>query len=324
MAKWVSFQELRNNVSMEDILRRYGLMENFRRSKDEVIGLCPFHEETTASFNVSLTKNVFHCFGCQSKGNILDFVALKEDVDVRQAAFMIQEWFRVPSGDGTRSGGYVLEIRAGSSRTPDEASEENPPLTFRLDNLDSKHPYLMERGLEAETIEYFGLGYCSLGLMKDRVVIPIHNERGELVAYSGRYPGEPPDGRPKYLLPSGFRKSQVVFNLHRIGASAPKNELVVVEGFFDAFRVWQAGFRQVVAIMGSALSERQRDLLAASVGPRGKIALLLDQDDAGRTCVNQCINEMSTRVFVKALGLPNEGDQPDRLIDEQIQQLLAG
>ena len=67
MANWVSFQDLRHRVSLEDILRHYGLMEKFRRSKDELIGLCPFHEETTGSFHASITKNVFHCFGCRGE-----------------------------------------------------------------------------------------------------------------------------------------------------------------------------------------------------------------------------------------------------------------
>ena len=116
----------------------------------------------------------------------------------------------------------------------------------------------------------------------------------------------------------------MVFSLNSAGASAKENGLVVVEGFFDVFRVWQAGFHQVVAIMGSALSERQRDLLVASVGPLGKIALLLDQDDAGRTCLSQCLDELSSRVFVEVLRLPNEGDQPDRLSKEQVRQILAG
>jgi len=144
------------------------------------------------------------------------------------------------------------------------------------------------------------------------------------VAYSGRYPGEPPDGRPKYLLPSGFRKSHVVFNLNRAGINAKETGLVVVEGFFDVFTVWQAGFHQVVAIMGSSLSLRQRDLLEASVGTRGRVALFLDQDDAGRSGLRQCLDELSPRVFVKAMGLPNEGDQPDLLTKEQLQQILAG
>lgn len=168
----------------------------------------------------------------------------------------------------------------------DEAGGEYPLLAFRLRDVDPNPPYLVARGLEKETIEYFGLGYCSRGLMRGRVVIPIQNERGELVAYSGRYPGDPPQGQPKYLLPSGLRKSQVVFNLNRASEIAKENGLVVVEGFFDVLRVWQSGFHQVVAIMGSSLSERQRDLLVAAVGADGKISLLLDQDNAGRAGVS--------------------------------------
>jgi len=76
--------------------------------------------------------------------------------------------------------------------------------------------------------------------------------------------------------------------------------------------------------MGSSLSERQRDLLEASVGARGRVALFLDRDDAGRSGLRQCLDELSPRVFVKALGLPNEGDQPDLLNNEQIQHILAG
>ncbi len=156
MAKWISFQELRNRVSLEHILRHYGLMEKFRRSKDELIGLCPFHEETTGSFHASLTKNVFHCFGCQSKGNILDFVALTERVEVRQAAFMIQEWFQGLPEAKSESAVHAQEIQIGVSGSRDRDGGENRALTFSLTNLNPTHPYLAERGLDKETIEYFG------------------------------------------------------------------------------------------------------------------------------------------------------------------------
>ena len=125
------------------------------------------------------------------------------------------------------------------------------------------------------------------------------------------------------LVGVGFRKSEVVFDLNRGGVNAKETGLVVAEGFFDAFRVWQAGFQQVVSIMGSSLSKRQRDILEASVGAGRKVSLLLDRDDAGRACLNQCLDELSPRVFVKTLGLPNEGDQPDNLSKEQIQRILA-
>ena len=93
--------------------------------------------------------------------------------------------------------------------------EVNPPLTFKLKTLDSKHPYLKERGLKKETIKEFGLDYCNRGLMKGRIAIPIHNEKGELVAYAGRYSGDPPEGEPKYKLPPKFKKHLILFNLNR-------------------------------------------------------------------------------------------------------------
>lgn len=77
-------------------------------------------------------------------------------------------------------------------------------MTFSLKNLDPEHPYLSERGLTKEAIKEFGLGYCSRGLFKDWIVIPVHNENGELVAYAGRWPGEDwPEGEDKYIVISG-------------------------------------------------------------------------------------------------------------------------
>ena len=86
MARWVSFQELKEQVGIEDVLGHYGLLEGLRQKRDELVGLCPFHKETRGSFSASVTKNAFQCFGCNRKGNILDFVAFKEEVDIRQAA----------------------------------------------------------------------------------------------------------------------------------------------------------------------------------------------------------------------------------------------
>ena len=98
MAERVSFQELKQSVSMADVLAHYGLLESLRpqRKGEELVGLCPFHQETRGSFNVSTTKNAWNCFGCHRHGNILDFVSAKENVEIRRAAMIIQEWF--PSG----------------------------------------------------------------------------------------------------------------------------------------------------------------------------------------------------------------------------------
>ena len=93
----------------------------------------------------------------------------------------------------------------------------NPPLKFKLDKLQREHPYLtQERGLTLETIIDFGLGYFTgeKGMMVGHVVIPIHNVKGELVAYAGRWPGKlPGEDTPKYKFPPNFRKMQELFNL---------------------------------------------------------------------------------------------------------------
>jgi DNA primase len=120
-------------------------------------------------------------------------------------------------------------------------ASENPPLRFALRYIDATHPYLTSRGVSREMIRRFGIGlYTGKGLLRGRIVIPIHNPSGELVAYAGRAI----DGQPKYRFPAGFRKSLVLFNLHR--AIATKARIVfVVEGFFDAIAVHQAGYPAV-------------------------------------------------------------------------------
>ena len=127
------------------------------------------------------------------------------------------------------------------------------------------------------------------------------------MAYAGRYPGDPPEGEEKYKLPPDFGKSQVVFNLHRAAELAKAKGLVVVEGFFDCFRIWQSGFPNVVSLMGSFMSLKQKELLIAAVGSQGKITLLFDQDEAGRTCTSQCLQHLSLHMLVKHVSLPQTG-----------------
>src|SRR6266545_2097618 len=105
--------------------------------------------------------------------------------------------------------------------------------------------------------------------MSGRCVIPIHNEAGELVAYAGRAI----DGtEPRYKLPAGFHKGQEIFNLHRAIAGEARG-LIVVEGFFDAMKVHQAGYPFVVALMGCSLTAAQEELLLANTG---MVLLMLD------------------------------------------------
>ena len=157
--------------------------------------------------------------------------------------------------------------------------------------------------------------------MARRIAIPIHNENGELVAYAGRWPGDPPEEEPKYKLPAGFHKALVVFNLHRAKAYARDQGLILVEGFFDVMRLWQSGVKNVVALMGSSLSPEQEALIVKAVGKSGKVALMFDEDEAGWACREDVLTRLSTQVYVKVIGLGREGVQPDMLSEEEIGEL---
>jgi hypothetical protein len=179
-------------------------------------------------------------------GNVLDLVAGLEKCSIRDAALRLQDGWC-----GWRTGMKVCEQQLaskgsfGSSR-PDRL----PPLTFSLRLR--WHAYLEQRAVHPSTAAWFGIGYyAGSGFLRHRVVFPIHDSEGQLVAYAGRSI----DGsEPRYLFPPNFRKSQVVFNLHRAVGEAAR-WAIVVEGFFDCLRVHQAGFRNVVALMGASLSE---------------------------------------------------------------------
>ena len=125
-------------------------------------------------------------------------------------------------------------------------------------------------------------------------------------------------------MPPGFHKSRVVYNLHRAKALAREKGLVVVEGFFGAMMVEQGGFPNVVALMGSSLSEEQEDLLVEAVGPNGKIALIFDEDEAGWKGREEALSRLSSRVHFKVVGLGEEGTQPDCVSAEALARNLGG
>jgi len=229
----------------------------------------------------------------------------------RQAALLIKDWFGVTS-EATpapeKSAAAAVSPPVEDVTPPQEATEEqvNPPLKFAFKHLDTRHLYLtQDRDLKEATIDAFGLGHhAGKGIMHNRVVIPIHNEQGELVAYAGRWPADAgwPEGSDKYMIPPGFKKSKVLFNLHRAREHATEG-LIVVEGFFTVCEFWQRGRRNVVALMGSSMSAEQERLIVETVGPKGRVLLALDNDEAGRKGSEDARNRLSSQVFVREMAL---------------------
>ena len=321
--KFVGFDALKRAVSMVQILDRYGFMERLRRNGDNLSGACPIHGgHNQTQFRVSLSKNCWICFGdCHAGGSIIDFVSRKEGIGIRDAALLIQDWFNVradPAPLATQPAERAGERAVQRSSDPDR----NPPLKFSLQNLDRTHPYLSLRGLAVETIRTFGVGHCRNGMLAGWIAIPIHDATGQLVAYAGRWPGEPRNGEPKYRLPKGFRKSLELFNLHRAVKEDARLPLVVVEGFFGCMKLWQSGHRRVVSLMGSILSNSQEELIVRTAGPGGRVILMFDEDEAGRKGTREALERLNKLLEVRAVSLGGEGSQPDALSPEQLNELL--
>lgn len=322
MSGWVNFRTVKESVSMEMALASYGVRLN-RLNESYYRGKCPLPAHRSGSsalsFVVNVDKNAWACHsvscsaarGGRIGGNVIDFVAAMEGCSVRDAALKLQDWFALrllappSSSPPARPHAELADLL-----TPQAA---NAPLAFKIAAVDHTHPYLAARGVDVETARLFGVGYhLGKGLMEGRIVIPIHDENGTLVAYAGR---SLDSSAPKYRLPPRFRKSHVLFNLNR--AAGKGKRVVLVEGFFDAIRVHQAGIPCVVALMGSSLSLRQEELLK---GHFDSIVLFLDGDAAGRRASESIAARLVRALSVRLAAIP-DGRQPDSLGFDQIRCL---
>jgi DNA primase len=315
MKDWADFRALKQAVSLEAVLRHYQV-PGLRRRRDQLAGRCPIHQGTRDdSFRAHLSKNAFHCFACQAAGNVLDFVAAMEKCSIRDAALRLQQWF----GASLSGPAEIPQLTPWSRRQAELVREKepyNPPLRFALRGVDPCHSYLEQRGITRATAVEFGVGfYSGLGLLSQRIVIPIQNQRGQIVAYAGRAVDR---GTPKYKLPTGFRKSLELFNSHRAIATRSRT-VIVVEGYFDCMRVHQAGFSWVVALMGASLSIEQKALLLAHFE---KLILMLDGDTAGRVASHAIAARLSGRCSVVTVQLPDSA-QPDQMSDGALRRLLG-
>jgi len=321
---WVDFAALKKNVSFMTILQHYGLVDRFKKKGDTLIGPCPIHHgDSQTAFHIDLKKNAYHCFTkCKSKGlrgggNIIDFVAdmekfgLRED-GIKKAADLIMKII----------GQAPAPVPADAPQPEPHRPEEHPgnkPLAFTL-KLNAAHPYFETRGLAPETVKTFSLGLADKGIMKGRICIPIHDHQGNLVAYAGRaIEDKIAEIEGKYRLPANFYKMQVLFNYHR---AKDFPTVIIVEGFFDCFKVHQAGFPNVCALMGTVMSDFHEKLILQSFK---QVVLMLDNDPAGKQGTKDILNRLYSKIFIRAVKPDNtkEASQPDQLSESELAALLA-
>ncbi|MDB5324511.1 MAG: primase [Phycisphaerales bacterium] len=358
---WIDFRALREKVSLLDVLRHYGVEVKIRG--DQATGLCPLPRHPprtdgrprTASLSVNLARNIFKCFGCQARGNTIDYVCYSEGLDpadpqhVRQAAMKMTGWFDV-SADGpidrpatpiakprcvNTTASRVGQAKGEDARPlqqhlnpPTEPNQEesdvlvNPPLGFTLQDLDPSHPYLASRGFTPETLEHFGLGYCARGMLKGRIAIPLH-DAGSLIGYAGRLTDDQmiSDECPKYLLPGRRKRDGVTIDFRKsrfLYNGHRITEAVDDLAVCEGFpAVWwlHQAGYRAVSLMGSDCSTEQADLLIRAVTPDGRVWVFTDADPAGNDCATRILTLVGQSRFVRRVKIPH-GQPTDYPPDE--------
>lgn len=356
MATWIDFKVIREHLRIADILDEHNVQ--LTKRGDTATGLCPLptHPVRTdgtsrsPSFSVHLGKGIWHCFGCGAKGNVLDLATRLQGLNpddplqLRQAALQLAATYGIacerPNGRQRGDAATTTPRTCTSQPTPLAPHAPslpgmhtliNEPIDFELKHLDAQHPYLTKRNLTPQTIAHFGLGFCARGMMKDRLAIPIHDALERLVGYAGRLVD---DARidaehPKYLFPGRrthdgviheFRKSALVYNLHRVARHV--NDLIVVEGFASVWWLHQHGYPNVVALMGNSCSSEQASVIAGYVNHDTRLWLLPDNDGAGAQMAAQSLPLLAIHRFTTLVKL-NEHEQPTECGGDDLDRLLG-
>ncbi len=296
---------IKEKINIVDLIQEYLPLKkagvNFK-------ALCPFHPEKTASFMVSPERQIWHCFSCGKGGDHFKFLMEKEGMDFKEALELLakkagvvlkrsapkkdsrdrlyeanlkaQEFFQYmltkhPFGKG------ALEYLKGRGLT--DQTIESFGLGYGPNSWESLSKFLLKRGFTTQEIINSGLGVASkrgcYDRFRSRVTFPLIDTKDRIIGFSGRIIGV---GEPKYInTPQTviFDKSQYLFGINKAkGEIRAKNEAILVEGELDVLMSYQAGFKNIVAVKGSALTSGQIDLLKKYTE---NLSLCFDTDIAG-------------------------------------------
>ncbi|HEV3123257.1 MAG TPA: DNA primase [Candidatus Dormibacteraeota bacterium] len=335
-----------------DILEVVGQYVRLQRSGRQHMGLCPFHAERTPSFSVSQERQAWYCFGCQEGGDLISFVEKVEHLDFLQALEMLAERAGVElerdRGPGRRQASERRR-RALDLHTRAQAFYEQ--VLWATDAGAAGRELLAERGVSEELARQFGLGFAPSGgpagdalvrylvarghgtaadvaaaglahetdrgghardRFRHRLVFPIRDERGAIIAFGGRALN---DAMPKYLnspATAVYDKSTALFGVDLARAAMVKESTaVVVEGYFDVLAAHHAGVTHTVASSGTALTRQQVHTLARHAK---LIVLCFDSDDAGRAASSRAVDVIAAEgLDARICLLPGGAKDPDEL-----------
>ena len=319
--------------SKNDILDVVGNYVHLQKRGNTYFGLCPFHNEKTASFSVTPSKQMYYCFGCQKGGNVFTFLQEYENYSFQEALAVLAEkaGITLPEADSSAAEKARDTLRKRMLEVNKEAARYYA-YALRSPQGEPGYKYLTGRGLSDDTLMKFGLGFANISaddLVKylrskgyedqllidsglasfdekhglhdkfwNRVMYPIQDANHRVIGFGGRVMG---DAKPKYLNSQEtlvFNKSRNLYGLN-LARSSRTDYFILCEGYMDVIAMHQAGFNMAVASLGTAFTEGQATLIRRFVR---RVYLAYDSDGAG-------IN-----ATLKAISILKNMDMPCRII----------
>jgi DNA primase len=338
-------EHVKSQVDIVAVVREY--VPSLRKQGSRWVAPCPFHQEKAPSFGVHPAHQFYKCFGCQAGGDVIKFVMEIEGLSFWEALTQLAERHGIPVPKRSQHADEETKLREALKEMHDLALQ-----TFRraLDSNNGRaaREYVKKRGIDTATALEFGLGFAnrsgqtlvrlfeqrrfspeqmrSSGLVQQRedgsgwydrfrgrLIFPIHNETGKVIAFAGRAMAD--EDQPKYLNSAEtpiYRKSRVLYNLHRARrAIREKDRSILVEGYMDVIGLYQAGVHEAVASCGTALTDQQvRSLHRHSE----KLVVNFDPDAAGSNAAQRSVQMLLEEgVQVRVLELPGSLD-PDEFV----------
>ena len=346
------FRVIRQHVTMADVLAHYRIELRGANGKTRV-GKCPLPQHSSSdrdTFKVvrgdrgwSWSCHSQSCVAARNEpngkgdlkrgGSFVDLVRFMENCSLGEAGDKLEAWF----GPFSSEAGVVITKDAEVPAANDDEATENVPLAVKfgqpdyagLQGIQPVHPYLTYRGFDEEECAYLGVGFfAGKGMMRNRIVFPIHNVDGQLVGYAGRrieyslhdenpeHIAPETDSLDAWKFPPGFLRGSEVYNIHRV--SDP--EVILVESFFGVLACIRAGILNVVAIMTNNITDRQADLIQSRFK---RVTVMLDGDLPGRQGVGQVVGKLVLAdVEHVDIALLPKGMRPPDLSAESLRQLL--
>jgi len=337
-------ERLKSAVDIVTVVSEY--VPRLEKRGVRYVGLCPFHSEKTPSFSVHATHQFYKCFGCGAGGDVIKFVMEIEGLTFYEALKHLAERHGIPMPKQDRLADAEGRLRSALYEIHELAARHYQSALASAAGSGARD-YLRRRGLAAELVEEFRLGYAEPGgqalakkleregfgrveieesglvlsrqdggwhdRFRGRLIFPIQNETGKVIAFAGRALGE--GDEPKYLNSPEtriYKKSHVLYNLHRARkAIREADAAVLVEGYMDVIALWGAGVRQAVASCGTAITVDQIRILRRH---SDKLVVNFDADAAGADATERSLDLLVAEgMRVRVLAL-EEGLDPDEYI----------